>query len=133
MTSRPPQHVTTAAARAAVAKQQLIGTAAELKLRLSPRYIAKSTADKAKHRAISTANSTIDVVRQRPYLVGMGIAAIGLFLARGRIAKLINKSRAQTKAAPSPSPAAPRATPKRAAPRRRATSSQSTSKKGSRT
>lgn len=75
--------------RARDAREQLFETLSEVKTRLAPGNIAHNAMESAAESAVSIARNGAEAVRARPVLVGAVVGAIGLFLARRPIGRLI--------------------------------------------
>lgn len=96
----PKQDLFTAEADAALARQRLSGTVAQLQARLDPKLLA----EEAKDAGFSAARAGVDGARRNPGIIAGAVAATGLFLARHRIARLFRRK-------PKPLPAQPRTSP----------------------
>ncbi|MET4896052.1 phosphatase [Sphingomonadaceae bacterium jetA1] len=75
--------------RAAEARERLNRTVGRLQARLEPQAIASQ----AREAGLSAARSGVQIARSNPAAVAGGIAAIGLFLNRRRIARLFTRKR----------------------------------------
>lgn len=79
--------VSEAELRAAEARERMNQTAARIQARLEPQALAAQ----AKEFSLSAAKSGIDSARNNPAAVAGGVAVLGLFLNRRRIARLFKR------------------------------------------
>ncbi|HXH52634.1 MAG TPA: DUF3618 domain-containing protein [Sphingomicrobium sp.] len=89
--TREPGEVTAARIEAEKARGRLVETARELQLRLSPKTLAHSAWEGAKHKGADIAEDAVDVVRARPLAATGVVAAIALFLAREPVKDLATR------------------------------------------
>lgn len=80
--SAPAPAVAAARIKADRARAELMATAQELQVRLSPSTLARDAWEGAKNKGADLAEEAVDAVRSRPYAAGSVLAAIALFLAR---------------------------------------------------
>lgn len=86
----PNRHdVTAAGAEVDAARMQLFGTLAQVQKRLKPSYLAQDAVESAVQGVASVARKGADAIRTRPLMAAGFAGAIGLFMARGWIGKLI--------------------------------------------
>lgn len=97
--SDPAANLRRAEVTAAEARARLDGTVAELQTRLDPGRLAQE----AKEAGSAVAIAGVEQARRNPGVVAGAMAALGLFLARGKIAGMVRRRRAHRKV-----PAAPR-------------------------
>lgn len=87
-----------AQARAEEARARLANTISTLQHRASPQVLAQDMADSLRARGADAVRSAVDGARRRPARVGIALAALGLFLARGLIMRAVRQ-----RASPPPS------------------------------
>ena len=75
---------------AAAARQRLLGTVEEIKLRLAPKTIAQEAWEGAKDKGSEVAEGTLTAVRQRPAVAAGVAAGAALILARKPLMGLIS-------------------------------------------
>lgn len=79
--SDPAQTLLAAQAEALAARQRVSATVGDLQRRLDPQAVVQNAKQ-----------AGIDTVTRHPGAVAGAVATVGLFLARGRIARLFRKS-----------------------------------------
>lgn len=122
MTVYTPEHVARAEARIRESRARLLGTLGEVQQRLSPSNLAQDAVDSATASVAAAVRKGTDAVRSRPLAVAGAAGAIGLVLARGWIADIFKRRKAdETPAARAGNEtgAAPRSLKPKPAPRRR--------------
>lgn len=77
--------------QADLARQQLEGTAMNVKMRLHPKALADELKGKAKAKAVDLASDAADAARARPALVTGVIAGIAFMLLRKPISSIIQR------------------------------------------
>lgn len=102
-----------ARSQAEAARSQLTGTLVEIQARLKPNALAREAMGELKGTAQKLALSGAQGLKRHPLAVTGGVAALGLFLARGPLLRLFNAYRDET---PPPSKSLK---PKRASARRK--------------
>jgi ElaB/YqjD/DUF883 family membrane-anchored ribosome-binding protein len=75
--------------QAETARQRLAGTLVELQARLNPKALARDAVQELKESGQEIARDGLDAVKRHPLTVGGIAAAIGLFLARRPIRRLL--------------------------------------------
>ncbi|MET3762415.1 DUF3618 domain-containing protein [Sphingomonas sp. UYEF23] len=93
MTGLDPK-VALAQARADAARARLSTTVSALQHKASPQVMAQDVADTIKERGMEAMAVAVDTAKRQPVPVGVGLGLLGLFLARGQIAKLIRRTTA---------------------------------------
>lgn len=93
MTGFDPK-VALAQARADAARARLSTTVSALQHKASPQVMAQDVADTIKERGMEAMAVAVDTAKRQPVPVGVGLGLLGLFLARGPIAKLIRRATA---------------------------------------
>ncbi|MEG3175699.1 DUF3618 domain-containing protein [Sphingomonas sp. RB3P16] len=81
-----------AQARADAARAQLSTTISALQHRTSPQVLAQDVADTIRERSMDALSGAVETARRRPVPTGIGVALVGLFLARGPIAKSLRRA-----------------------------------------
>jgi ElaB/YqjD/DUF883 family membrane-anchored ribosome-binding protein len=84
-------HLLAAEARAQVARTRLFATLGEVQARLKPANLAQNALESASQGLASTARKGAEAVRSRPVATAAVAGAVGLFLARGWIGKLLRR------------------------------------------
>jgi hypothetical protein len=87
-----------AEARAALARERLSHTLAQLQVRLDPRALA----ERAKRDVADASQTAVETVKERPAIVGGAAAAVVVFLARHRIAALFRRRHRDRRTEPAP-------------------------------
>ncbi|MDR6849798.1 MAG: DUF3618 domain-containing protein [Sphingomonas sp.] len=80
-----------AQARAEQARARLSETIGTLQHRASPQALAQDMAESLKARGVEAVLGAVDSARRRPARFGIAVAAIGLLLARGPIARTLRR------------------------------------------
>lgn len=93
MASLDPK-VALAQARADAARARLSATVGALQHKASPQVMAQDVAETLKECGREAVAVAVDTAKRQPVPVGVGFGLIGLFLARGPIAKLIRRATA---------------------------------------
>ena len=93
MTGLDPK-VALAQARADAARARLSTTVSALQHKASPHVMAQDVADTIKERGMEAMAVAVDTAKRQPVPVGVGLGLLGLFLARGSIAKLLRRATA---------------------------------------
>lgn len=88
----PAKRIAAAERDAAMAKERLTRTVAQLQDKLSPKQIARRAMSDATDRG----NAAVDTARRNPGATAGLVAVAGLFLARRRIASLFRRKRSTT-------------------------------------
>lgn len=91
MTGLDPK-VALAQARADAARARLSTTVSALQHKASPQVMAQDVADTIKERGMEAMAVAVDTAKRQPVPVGVGLGLLGLFFARGPIAKLIRRA-----------------------------------------
>lgn len=76
--------------QAEAARERLVGTVEEIKLRLAPKTIANEAWEGAKDKGAAVAESAVTSVRERPALAAGVAAGAALILARKPIISLLS-------------------------------------------
>ena len=76
------RQVREARAEAERSKARLMGTVRDLQYRTNPRTIARGTWQGAKDKSAELADGVVEVVAERPVMVGAIASAVAVFLAR---------------------------------------------------
>jgi ElaB/YqjD/DUF883 family membrane-anchored ribosome-binding protein len=92
--------VSVAEAQAAAARVRFGATLSTLQKRLAPRTLAQEAASGLLEKGQTVAQDGIEIARRNPFTVAGAVAALGLFLARKPIAKLLTRG----DTLPSPTP-----------------------------
>jgi Protein of unknown function (DUF3618) len=92
MTTELDPKVAVAQARADAARARLSATIGALQHKASPQTMAQDVADTLKERGKEAVAVAVDTAKRQPVPVGIGVGLLGLFLARGPIAKLIRRA-----------------------------------------
>lgn len=95
--------IAVAEARATAAKLRLTATLAALQARLAPKALAREAAHGLIAKGQDFAQGGLDAAKKHPLPLAGVAAALGLFLARKPIAKLITRSRSDATPAPAAS------------------------------
>ena len=74
---------------AVAARERLVGTVEEIKLRLAPKTLAQEAWEGAKDKTVAAANSAVSTVRERPVLAAGVAASAAVILARKPIIGLL--------------------------------------------
>lgn len=82
-----PAEVALARVRIEEARRRLSTTLVEVQHRFSPRMLAHEAVEGATETAVALAREGAEAVRARPALIAGVVGVIGVFLARGRIAR----------------------------------------------
>lgn len=80
-----------AQAQAEAARTRLFGTLGEVQTRLKPANIAQDAMDSATDKLTTAARRGADAARERPYAAAAIAGGVGLFLARGWVARLFRR------------------------------------------
>jgi hypothetical protein len=80
-----------AQARAEEARTRLANTIGTLQHRASPQALAQDVAETLKARGADAVRGAVEGARRRPVRLGIALAAIGLFLARGVILRAVRQ------------------------------------------
>ena len=101
MTVYTPEHVAQAEARIKEARARMLGTLGEVQQRLRPSNLAQDAVESATQSVAAAVRKGTDAVRSRPLAVAGAAGAIGLVLARGWIADIFKRGKAnETASAP---------------------------------
>jgi ElaB/YqjD/DUF883 family membrane-anchored ribosome-binding protein len=122
MTVYTPEHVALAEARIKASRARLLGTIGEVQQRLSPSSLAQDAVESATQSVAAAVRKGTDAVRSRPLAVAGAAGAIGLVLARGWIADIFKRKKAEETPAGragNETGAAPKSLKPKPAPRRR--------------
>jgi ElaB/YqjD/DUF883 family membrane-anchored ribosome-binding protein len=90
----------TAERRSEAARQRLASTLIELQARLNPRALAREAAQELKETGQELAREGLDAIKRHPLTLAGVLAAIGLFLARRPLRKLLDQGPDETPAPP---------------------------------
>ena len=96
MSNDPAADLHAAEQRQAAARERLGHTMAQLQAELKPAKLARN----AGRKAASAGQDAADVAKRNPGPVAGGVAVLGLFLARHRIARLFRRKPNKVPAAP---------------------------------
>ena len=75
--------------QAEAARDRLLATVDEIKLRLAPKTLAQEAWDGAKHKGVAVADTAVTSARERPALAAGIAAGAAVFLARKPIFSLL--------------------------------------------
>ena len=89
--SKDSPAIAAARVKAETARAQLMETARELQVRISPRTLAHNAWEGAKLKGADLAEDAVDAVRARPLAATGIVAAIAMFLAREPLMGLADK------------------------------------------
>lgn len=89
--SKDSPAIAAARVKAETARAQLMDTARELQVRISPRTLAHNAWEGAKMKGADLAEDAVDAVRARPLAATGIVAAIAMFLAREPLKDLADK------------------------------------------
>lgn len=99
--------------RSVVARARLAGTLVDLQARLNPKALAREAVQELKEAAQEIARDGLDSLKRHPLTLAGGMAAVGLFFARGPLRHFIEAYLDETPEQPES------LTPKRARARRK--------------